>query len=61
MTVAPTSLNEGRGDALVPVLMVALHMSVDEWGGMVQYGGRSTEPKCGSVCHRAKCGNVPEL
>jgi len=48
--VAPISLNEGRGDVLVLVRVAHEASSVDGWGGMVQYGGRSAEPKCGSVC-----------
>jgi len=66
--VVPTSLNEGRGEVLVLVLIVAFHMRRRQWmDGAVRCSGRSEEPKCESVrnappCEmrkRAKCRPMP--
>ena len=43
----PTSLNEGRGEVVVPALVVVLACLVDGWA---RNGGRvSGSPKCGNV------------
>jgi len=52
--VAPTSLNEGRGE-VVPALVAGSYLSlkrcpVDRWaGGDGTRGRANSEPKCGSV------------
>jgi len=56
--VAPTSLNEGRGEMVPPALVVVFHLGLkgrllDGWVG----GGVRAERRAGAA--QPKCGNVP--
>ena len=52
--MAPTSLGEGRGEVLVPALVVVFHLGikrrlVDGWARSGSTSGRDGRPKCGNV------------
>jgi len=60
--VAPTSLNEGRGEVLVQSLVVALHLNcclVDGWIGRWAGGSEWYGQKGERVAQMRKGGNVP--